>query len=113
MSTEEKARGEHLPDCNCDNPIHTHQELIDFLDEKGVNHYIIGNEHHKSGKVHWHVYAKYDNVIDSIDPRIFDCNRVHPNIVKGKAGKGWPIVQRKKNTRQNFMLHVVIRLRRQ
>ena len=89
MSTEEKARGEHLPDCNCDNPIHTHQELIDFLDEKGVNQYIIGKEHHKSGKVHWHVYVKYDNVIDSIDPRIFDCNRVHPNIVKGKAGKGW------------------------
>jgi hypothetical protein len=89
MSTEEKARGEHLPDCNCDNPIHTHQELIDFLDEKGINQYIIGKEHHKSGKVHWHVYVKYDNVIDSIDPRIFDCNRVHPNIVKGKAGKGW------------------------
>eukprot|EP00966_Prymnesium_polylepis_P319572 7376019-Prymnesium_polylepis.4 len=72
-----------------DNPIQTHDELRSLLDEKGVNQYIIGKENHKSGKVHWHVYVKYDSEIDSIDPRLFDLKGVHPNIVEGAPGKGW------------------------
>ena len=72
-----------------DNPIQHHKELIDFLDGKGVNQYIVGKELHESGKVHWHAYVKYDAIVDSIDPRIFDFKGVHPNIVDGAPGKGW------------------------
>lgn len=48
-----------------DNPIQTHAELLEFLDTKVPNQYIIGKELHESGKVHWHVYVKYDHIIDS------------------------------------------------
>ena len=48
-----------------DNPIQTHDELRNLLDEKGANQYIIGKENHQSGKVHWHVYVKYDQEVDS------------------------------------------------
>ena len=72
-----------------DNPIQTHDELRNLLDEKGANQYIIGKENHQSGKVHWHVYVKYDQEIDSMDVRLFDLKGVHPNIVDGAPGKGW------------------------
>jgi hypothetical protein len=81
--------GEHAEGCGCEHPIKTHQELIDFLETKGVNQYIVGKEEHKSGKIHWHAYAAYDHIIDSSDPRVFDCNGAHPNIVPGRPGKGW------------------------
>lgn len=73
-----------------DNPITTHEELLEFLTEKyGENDYIIGKELHVNGKVHWHVYIKYYEKVDSTDPRLFDFKGVHPNIISGVPGKGW------------------------
>ena len=72
-----------------DNPIQEHEEILELLNEKGPNQYIIGKELHESGKVHWHVYVKYDSIIDSTDVRLFDLLGVHPNIVDGAPGKGW------------------------
>lgn len=80
--------GEHEEGCECVNPIDDHEVLIEFLASKGDNEYIVGKELHASGKVHWHAYAKYANIIDTTDVRFFDCEGVHPNIIN-KPGKGW------------------------
>ena len=64
--------------------------LIKFLDETGGHHeYIVGKELHKSGKTHWHVYVKFDQIFDSWTHVCFDCEGVHPNITNGAPGKGW------------------------
>lgn len=81
--------GEHQPTCSCDHPIQTHRHVLEMLDAKGPHQYIVGKEAHASGKTHWHVYVKYDSIVDSVDPRVFDCMGVHPNIVDGAPGKGW------------------------
>lgn len=72
-----------------DNPIKTHQQIIDFLTAIGDCVYKVCKEHHQDGKVHWHVYVKFDSIIDTTNPRFFDINGVHPNIISGTPGKGW------------------------
>ena len=83
--------GEHCIGCECEHPIKTHEELISFLESKGPNRYIIGKESHKSGKTHWHVCVKYDEVIDSTNPRFFDVNGAHPRIELKPPGPGWEL----------------------
>ena len=104
MTADEKKEGKHIPGCGCENPIQTHAELVQFLDDKGgYNQYIVGQENHKSGKVHWHVYVKYDVVVDSADCRYFDCKGLHPNIVDGAPSEGWKsYCTKEKNFETNF-----------
>lgn len=91
--------GVHEEDCNCSNPIPGCAELRDFLYElNGVNQFIVSEERHESGKLHYHVYVKFDAKVDSRDVRYFDfvkrdpagreIRRVHPNVIKS-PGNGW------------------------
>jgi len=70
-----------------DNPIESKEALLSFLERFGPLQYIVAVEPHKSGKAHYHVFAKYDVAINSSNSRIFDLNGVHPNIIS--PGKGW------------------------
>lgn len=73
-----------------DNPIVSHQELIEFLATKGtLKKYTTGKELHENGKIHWHVFVVYDDAINTVNCRFFDFKEVHPNILIGKPGKGW------------------------
>lgn len=72
-----------------DHPIATHEEILEFIDKFGINMYLIGKELHANGKVHWHVYVKWVNLVESTNPHFMDLKGVHPNILKGKPGKGW------------------------
>lgn len=58
--------------------------LIDALKLQGlpIRDYIVGTEEHADGGVHYHAFLKFSKKIDTINPRYFDVNGVHPNIVK-------------------------------
>jgi len=71
-----------------DNPIQSHQQIIDFLQEKlYLPDYVVAKEHHADGKVHWHVFVKSQTKFESEDPKCFDILEVHPNIIR--PGGGW------------------------
>lgn len=64
--------------------------LLEFLENLGGHcKYIIAKEKHKSGKLHYHCFLKYDVEIDTKNCRYFDFMDVHPNILKNEAGPGW------------------------
>lgn len=69
------------------NPIESKEDLLSFLEGFGPLDHIVAVEPHKSGKAHYHVFAKYEAAIRSKDPHIFDYKGVHPNIIK--PGSGW------------------------
>lgn len=86
------------PDKADTNPIKDCEALRDFLVDKfGPGQYVIAEEMHKdkdtgdehATKNHFHVYIKFDKVVQSTDARLFDFEGVHPNIVKGAPGEGW------------------------
>jgi hypothetical protein len=82
------------PTDKSENPIVDHKELITFLATKGsIKKYTTGRELHEkdeaAGKIHWHVFVVYDDEINTKNCRFFDFKGVHPNILKGKPGKGW------------------------
>ena len=73
-----------------ENPIQSHQELIDHYNAISPHgSYIVAKELHKDGKTHWHLDWKFTHIIDTTDPRFFDFKGVHPNICDGAPGKGW------------------------
>ena len=83
----------HTEDCECSNPIETHQELIEFLGTHGsLKRYTVGKEKHENGAVHWHAFAHYQDALNQVGDtamRMFDFKGVHPNIKAGNPGKGW------------------------
>jgi len=71
-----------------DNPIESKETLLSFLEEKGGHcQYVVSKEKHESGKKHFHAYVYYDNKLDTKDPKFFDHEGVHPNIIN--PGTGW------------------------
>lgn len=68
------------------------EESEDFIVEISkwgdLQEYVIGQEAHKDGGLHYHVFCKFNEKIDTIDARFFDLKHVHPNIIR-KPGKGW------------------------
>jgi len=98
-----------------DNPIQTHEEIIDMLNTLGkLDEYIVGKELHASGKVHWHAYGKYDKKLDTRNARFCDLKGVHPNIKSG-CKKGWILYCAKdKDWKSNFYendpYHVAMKL---
>lgn len=74
-----------------ENPIESNEKLLEFLESKGeLSKYIVSTELHENGKKHFHVYACYENKLNSTDSRFFDYQGVHPNILSGSPGNGWP-----------------------
>lgn len=77
-----------------DNPIESKEELLEFLELKaGRCQYIVAKELHESGKKHYHVWANFDDVVDTTNQLFFDFKGVHPNIIK--PGNGWMAYCRK------------------
>jgi len=72
-----------------DNPIVSHQEILDFAESIGTCLYKIAREYQQDGKVHWHAYLKFDHILDTTNCRFFDLLGVHPNLIKGTPGPGW------------------------
>jgi len=71
-----------------DNPIVSATRIVEFMTDKfGPNVHTVGTELHESGKRHYHADIKFDAKLDSEDPRLFDIDGVHPNILK--PGAGW------------------------
>jgi hypothetical protein len=64
-----------------DMPIQTRQEILEFLETKGlIADYIICQETHKDGTKHFHAVVTYKNKICTTDQRFFDYKGVHPNL---------------------------------
>lgn len=72
-----------------DNPIQDHEQLLKLIQDRGPCLYIIGKEYQKDGKVHWHLYVKWESLVESTSPHFMDLAGVHPNVLKDKPGKGW------------------------
>lgn len=87
-------------DCD-DNPITTHQEIIDFLKTKGACKFLVSKEQHQNGKTHWHAFVEYDKKLNTTDTRYFDLLGVHPNIIKPARGHGWEAYVAKKGDWQS------------
>lgn len=58
--------------------------------EKGkqIVNYLIGEEYHENGELHYHAFLEFDSRIDTCDPRYFDVDGLHPNI-GDKPSKKW------------------------
>lgn len=54
-----------------------------------LEQYIISKERHESGKIHYHVYAKWAEKLDLSSARAFDLHGVHPNILTGTPKSQW------------------------
>ena len=59
-----------------------------FEERWGKSDFIVAEELHESGTRHYHAHFKCYEKIDTTDPRVFDMEGVHPNILA--PGKGWP-----------------------
>lgn len=71
-----------------ENPIGSKLDLLTFLKTFGdIDKYLICSEEHKTGKTHYHAYVVYVEKLDIKNPNAFDCEGVHPNIIK--PGNGW------------------------
>jgi hypothetical protein len=65
------------------------EKLLEFFETFGnIDQWTISQEKHESGKFHYHCYIKWNEKIDSKNPRVFDYLEVHPNVIKS-PGKGW------------------------
>lgn len=61
----------------------THQQLFDHVKAlRGEDPVClrVGEESHADGGTHYHVFGKWSRKVDTIDPRYFDFNDIHPNI---------------------------------
>lgn len=64
------------------------QGIVDFVVSGiGPCNYVVCEEKHASGKLHYHALFKFHAKLDITNPRAFDICGVHPNIVN--PGKGW------------------------
>lgn len=79
-------------------------EMIrEFLEGIGKCYYIISEEEHKDGKLHYHCYVDYFKKIDSKNERFFDLNGIHPKIEKINKKENWCDYIRKDN---NFITNM-------
>jgi len=77
-----------------DNPISSCEAIKDALVEKfGPAMWTVSKELHENGKTHFHANFDFDKKLDVTDPRAFDLEGVHPNILT--PGKGWENYVRK------------------
>ena len=58
------------------------------LHGENLNEYIIGQEAHQNGKMHYHVYMKFYNEFDTSNCRFWDLEEVHPQFIN-TPGKGF------------------------
>jgi hypothetical protein len=102
-----KAQG-HVAGCACANPILSADELVGHLTTLwGDCEYVVSTELHKSGKVHYHAYLKWDTKKDTANCHWFDFKGVHPNIlVPFGNGKAWQAyVTKKGDFVSNFVVN--------
>lgn len=55
---------------------------------KQITQYLVAEECHENGELHYHAYLEFDSAIDTRDSRYFDIDDLHPNI-GDKPGKKW------------------------
>lgn len=68
----------------------TKELVLDELIARGGNcDYIVAQERHADGGIHFHCYIKYEKKLESRNPRVFDILGIHPNICKGSVTRGW------------------------
>lgn len=79
---------EHADNCACSNPIPSCQHVLEEMREHGiVDEYIVSEEKHANGTLHYHAYIKFADAVESKNCRVFDIFGVHCNV--NKPGKGW------------------------
>ena len=44
-------------------------------------------EHHADGNRHWHAFVRFKKLLRGRNPRLFDIDRVHPNIQSSQGSK--------------------------
>ena len=71
------------------NPISGISAVSAVLEKFGPSKWVIAEEPHKSGKLHYHAEITYDKSVDIKNPRAFDVAGVHPNIIKPHKGGKW------------------------
>jgi len=52
-----------------------------FSRQTGMKRVVVGQEHHQDGNLHWHVTIEYERTKDVRNPRYYDIEGEHPNIV--------------------------------
>lgn len=57
--------------------------IVDVLAELGAE-CIVGKELHANGGTHYHAFFMFDRKFQSRNPRIFDVDGHHPNILRGR-----------------------------
>lgn len=82
------------PENREDNPIPSCEYIRDaIVDTYGHALWTICEEKHENGKSHYHAHFVFDKKLDVANPRAFDLQGVHPNILV--AGSGWENYVRK------------------
>lgn len=59
------------------------------LKGRTVEKFLVAEEHHEDGRLHYHMYIEIDRRIDTTDPRYFDIDGLHPNIGKKPGKQEW------------------------
>lgn len=54
-----------------------------------IEKYLVAEETHEDGRLHYHMYFELDRRIDTIDPRYFDVDEMHPNIGDKPGKQAW------------------------
>lgn len=87
-------RGEQHP--WCDKEL-AYLALDEHFSAKGktIVNYLVAEELHQSGELHYHAYLEFDSRIDTIDVNYFNIMGMHPNI-GNKPGKAWLVYCTKK-----------------
>lgn len=65
---------------------------IDYhFSEKGkiIEKYIVAEEEHEDGRLHYHMYLEFNTRLDTTDARYFDIDGMHPNIGDKPGKKQW------------------------
>lgn len=76
-------------DANPLDQLWTEKKLKEHCDGWGnLVEWLLGQEKHESGKLHYHMYLKYGDALDTKNVKFFDILGVHPNVIRA-PGKGW------------------------
>lgn len=65
---------------------------VDYhFSEKGkiIEKYIVAEEEHEDGRLHYHMYLEFNTRLDTTDARYFDIDGMHPNIGDKPGKKQW------------------------
>lgn len=63
--------------------------IKNMLEDIGKCKYVISEEKHEDGKLHYHIWIEYKKKIDTKNERFFDLKDVHPKIEKLKDEEHW------------------------